>query len=261
MDASELWQRIRREAATEAASTPQLAHHLNQRVLRHATLAAALADLLANQLLRFDPALDAFEVEFLVLIHNSAIDEAAAADISKIASSNPACPNPLSAFLSFRGVQAVQLHRIAHQYWGQGRTTLAVLLQNWGAQIYGVDIHPAARLGRGLFVDHAIGLVVGETAVIEDNVAIWHGVTLGSTFAESGDRHPKIRRGATIAAGATILGNIEIGAGAVIAAGSVVLRSIPAGMLAAGAPARVVKPAAGAYAAISLQPPAVLEAP
>jgi serine O-acetyltransferase len=171
--------------------------------------------------------------------------------VHKIASSNPACPNALTAFLSFRGIHAVQSHRIAHAHWLAGEKTFAVLLQNWCAKSYNVDIHPAARIGKGLFVDHAMGIVIGETAVVEDEVSMWHGVTLGSTFAEAGDRHPKVRRGATLAAHAIILGNIEIGEGAVIAAGSVVRTSIPAGMVAAGVPAKVIKAVSGNYAAIT----------
>ncbi|WP_384423577.1 serine O-acetyltransferase, partial [Streptomyces sp. NPDC059071] len=148
-------------------------------------------------------------------------------------------------------ILAIQLHRVAHAYWVDGERTFAVLLQNWCARIYNVDIHPAARIGKGLFVDHAMGIVIGETAVVEDDVSIWHGVTLGSTFAEAGDRHPKVRRGATLAAHALILGNIEIGENAVVAAGSVVRQSIPANMVAAGVPAKVIKPVSASYAAIT----------
>jgi serine O-acetyltransferase len=131
---------------------------------------------------------------------------------------------------------------VAHAHWKAGRQTLAVLIQNWAAKLYGVDIHPAAQLGKGLFIDHALGVVIGETAVIEDDVCMLHGVTLGSTLKESGSRHPKVRRGATIGAQATILGNIEIGAGAMVAAGSVVRRPVPPGMIVAGVPARTIGP-------------------
>ncbi|SMG02989.1 Serine acetyltransferase [Burkholderia singularis] len=210
-----------------------------------------MAARLASELTIMDSSLPDFSTEFERTITSAGIGESAAADIHKIASANPACPNALSAFLSFRGILAIQLHRVAHAYWMGGERTFAVLLQNWGAKIYNVDVHPAARIGKGLFVDHAMGIVIGETAVVEDDVSIWHGVTLGSTFSEAGDRHPKVRRGATLAAHALVLGNIEIGENAVIAAGSVVRQSIPANMVAAGIPAKVIKPVAANYAAIT----------
>ncbi|RQS66517.1 serine acetyltransferase [Burkholderia sp. Bp8963] len=246
-----VWRTILLEAEREATARPAMRAYYRKTVLRHESLCQALATLLASELVTMDSSLPDFSAEFERTIASAAISEQAAADIHKIASANPACPNALSAFLAFRGILAVQLHRIAHAYWGNGERTFAVLLQNWGARIYNVDIHPAARIGKGLFVDHAMGIVIGETAVIEDDVSIWHGVTLGSTFSESGDRHPKVRRGATLAAHALILGNIEIGENAVIAAGSVVRQSIPANMVAAGVPAKVIKPVAATYAAIA----------
>lgn len=251
IEAQELWETVRTEAAREATLRPMLRRYFDAAVLKHETLGEAFASLLAAELMRVDRALPDFAEEFSVLTRQRALEVGAAADIGRISSSNPACPNALTAFLSFRGVHAIQFHRIAHAYWAAGEKTFAVLLQNWCAKSYNVDIHPAARIGKGLFVDHAMGIVIGETAVVEDGVSIWHGVTLGSTFAEAGDRHPKVRRGATLAANATILGNIEIGEGAVIAAGSLVRTSIPAGMIAAGVPAKVIKPVSGTYAAIT----------
>lgn len=247
----ELWETVRAEAEREAQLRPMLRRYFDAAVLNHATLGDASASLLAAELVRSDGTLPDFTEEFSAVSRQRGLDVGAAADIARISSSNPACPNALTAFLSFRGVHAVQFHRIAHAYWTEGEKTFAVLLQNWCAKSYNVDIHPAARIGKGLFVDHAMGIVIGETAVVEDDVSIWHGVTLGSTFAEAGDRHPKVRRGATLAANATILGNIEIGEGAVIAAGSLVRMSIPAGMIAAGVPAKVIKPVSGTYAAIT----------
>lgn len=251
IDHKTVWQAIRTEAEQEITARAALRKYFDARVLSHETFAQALARLFADELMNMDKSLPDFSGEFEQTIVQNGIEASAAADTYKIASANPACPNALAAILSFRGVQAVQLHRIAHAYWTAGETTFAVLLQNWGAKLYNVDIHPAARIGKGLFVDHAMGIVVGETAVIEDEVSIWHGVTLGSTFAEAGDRHPKVRRGATLAANATILGNIEIGENAVIAAGSVVRQSIPANMVAAGVPAKVIKAVAASYAAIT----------
>lgn len=249
---ADVWQTIRKDAECEVNARPAMHGYYERRVLSHDTLGQALAVLLADELSGMDKTLPDFSVEFETTIREQSVAESAAADIHKMASANPACPNALSAFLSFRGIQAIQLHRIAHTYWVAGEKTFAVLLQNWCAKQFNVDIHPAARIGKGLFVDHAMGIVIGETAVLEDEVSIWHGVTLGSTsFSESGDRHPKVRRGATLAAHATILGNIEIGENAVIAAGSVVRHSIPANMVAAGVPAKVIKSAASSYAAIT----------
>jgi serine O-acetyltransferase len=251
IDPATLWQTIRAEAEHEAQARPALQRYFDAYVLRHETFGEAFAALLAADLMRMDATLPDMAGEFSVVIKQTGSDASAAADVHKIASSNPACPNALTAFLSFRGIHAIQSHRIAHAHWLAGEKTFAVLLQNWCAKSYNVDIHPAARIGKGLFVDHAMGIVIGETAVVEDEVSMWHGVTLGSTFAEAGDRHPKVRRGATLAAHAIILGNIEIGEGAVIAAGSVVRTSIPAGMVAAGVPAKVIKAVSGTYAAIT----------
>jgi len=251
IDPTTLWQIIRAEAAHEAQARPAMQRYLDACVLRHEAFGEAFAALLAAELMRSDATLPDMAGEFSAVMKQTGSDASAAADVHKIASSNPACPNALTAFLSFRGIHAVQSHRIAHAHWLAGEKTFAVLLQNWCAKSYNVDIHPAARIGKGLFVDHAMGIVIGETAVVEDEVSMWHGVTLGSTFAEAGDRHPKVRRGATLAAHAIILGNIEIGEGAVIAAGSVVRTSIPAGMVAAGVPAKVIKTVSGNYAAIT----------
>ncbi|WP_096030791.1 serine O-acetyltransferase EpsC [Burkholderia singularis] len=246
-----VWRTILLEAEREATARPTMRPYYQKAVLRHESLDQALAALLAFELTIMDSSLPDFSTEFEQSITSTGIGKNAAEDIRKIASANPACPNALSALLSFRGILAIQLHRVAHAYWMRDERTFAVLLQNWGAKIYNVDIHPAARIGKGLFVDHAMGIVIGETAVVEDDVSIWHGVTLGSTFSEAGDRHPKVRRGATLAAHALVLGNIEIGENAVIAAGSVVRQSIPANMVAAGIPAKVIKPVAATYAAIT----------
>jgi serine O-acetyltransferase len=246
-----LWQEIREQANQEVRARPAMQRYFETYVLQHEALGTALAALIGAEVSRSDSTLPDFAGEFATVIAQNGIVPSAAADVHKIASSNPACPNALTAFLSFRGIHAIQFHRIAHAYWQAGEKTFAALLQNWCAKSYNVDIHPAASIGKGLFVDHAMGLVIGETAVVDDDVSIWHGVTLGSTFSEAGDRHPKIRRGATLAAHAIILGNIEVGEGAVVAAGSVVRTSIPAGMLAAGVPAKVIKAVSGTYAAIT----------
>src|SRR5262249_23986768 len=135
-----------------------------------------------------------------------AIGRAIRADLDAVRDRDPASRGFLAPFLYFKGFQALQAHRVAHWLWNQGRQVLAVHLQNRISEIFGVDIHPAARIGSGVLLDHATGIVIGETAVVEDDVSILHGVTLGGTGKESGDRHPKIRRGVLIGAGASILG-------------------------------------------------------
>lgn len=170
-----------------------------------------------------------------------AVAAAAAADLRACHERNPACPSILSAFLHFKGFQALQAYRVAHALWQRGEAHLATAVQARASEVYGVDIHPGARIGCGILLDHATGVVIGETAVVEDDVCLWHGVSLGSTFNEAGDRHPKIRRGVVIGAGALVLGNIEVAAGAVVAAGSVVLAPVPPGVTVAGIPARIVR--------------------
>jgi serine O-acetyltransferase len=161
-------------------------------------------------------------------------------DIQAVYDRDPACTRFMEPVLYFKGFQAIQTHRLAHWLWNQGRRDFALYLQSRASSIFQTDINPAARIGKGLFLDHATGLVVGETAVIGDNVSILHGVTLGGTGKEGADRHPKIRSGVLIGAGAKILGNIEIGHCARIAAGSVVLKSVPHNTTVAGVPAKVI---------------------
>jgi serine O-acetyltransferase len=153
---------------------------------------------------------------------------------------DPACKGYVQPFLFFKGFQSLQTQRIAHWLWGQGRETMAFYLQSRMSEIFQVDIHPATRIGSGVFIDHGTGIVIGETAVIGDDVSLLQGVTLGGTGAERGDRHPKIGRGVLLGAGAKVLGNIQIGDFAKVASGSVVLKPVPAHCTAAGVPARLV---------------------
>ena len=170
---------------------------------------------------------------------------AAEADLLAVAERDPATKGPLQPFLYFKGFQALQGHRVSHWLWKQGRETLAFHFQSRMSELFQVDIHPAARLGRGLFLDHGTGVVIGETATVGDEVSMLHAVTLGGTGAERGDRHPKIGRGVLLGAGAKVLGNIQIGDYAKIASGSVVLKPVPAHCTAAGVPARIVNCPAG----------------
>lgn len=167
------------------------------------------------------------------------------ADIRAITERDPAATRFSEPLLYFKGFHALQTHRVAHWLWSEGRRELALFLQSRASEVFGVDIHPAARIGKGILVDHATGVVVGETAVVEDNVSILHEVTLGGTGKDCGDRHPKVRHGVLIGAGAKILGNVEVGEGAKIGAGSVVLEDVPAHATVAGVPAKVVGIAEG----------------
>jgi serine O-acetyltransferase len=168
------------------------------------------------------------------------IIHAAEIDIKATRERDPACNSYSTPFLFYKGFQALQVYRIAHWLWSEQRHTLAFFLQNQMTNIFAVDIHPAATIGCGVMFDHATGLVIGETAVVEDDVSILHGVTLGGTGKDSGDRHPKVRRGVLIGANASIIGNIEIGEGAKVGAGSVVMKSVPPHVTVAGVPAVVV---------------------
>ena len=236
-----VWTRIREAAQAAAAAEPVLAGTLHATILSQPKFEAALSYHLARltdttevpaALIRqtFDEALSA----------DPSIALAARADIVAFSERDPACTSPLDPLLWFKGYHALQTSRVAHWLWRQGRKTLAHFLQSRASALFGVDIHPGARIGKGIFIDHGTGVVIGETAVVEDGVSMLHGVTLGGTGKERGDRHPKVRRGVLLGAGAKVLGNIEIGACAKIAAGSVVLAPVPAGCTAAGVPARII---------------------
>lgn len=237
----EIWDALFAQAKELQATTPLLGKTLDQLILAQPSFDAALAATLAQAIEASAPeAIQLFGEFKAVLERTPEISEFAALDLEKLNAVNPACPDLLTGFLSFRGFQALQVYRITHALWVERKHQLAAMIQNWSAIQYGIDIHPAARIGKQVFIDHGMGLVVGSTAVIEDDVNIWHGVTLGSTLTQAGDRHPKIRKGATVCAGATILGNIEVGPGALVAASSVVLKSVGARKVVAGIPAKEI---------------------
>ncbi len=236
-----VWGRIREAAAAIAAAEPVLAGTLHATILSQPKFENALSYHLARltgttevpaALIRqtFDEALTA----------DQGIGLAARADIMAVAERDPACTSHLDPLLWFKGYHALQTYRVAHWLWRQGRQALAHYLQSRASALFALDIHPGAVIGKGIFIDHGTGVVIGETAVVEDGVSMLHGVTLGGTGKERGDRHPKVRRGVLLGAGAKVLGNIEIGACAKIAAGSVVLDPVPAGCTAAGVPARII---------------------
>jgi serine O-acetyltransferase len=237
-----VWQRVREEAIEVSQREPLLQRRMQQLVLRHAAPAAILAAVLARRIASED--LPEATLENLmkdVLATDELALQYAAADLAAVKDRDPACPDHLHVVLNLKGFQALQVHRIAHALWRVGRTELAFALANQASLVFAVDIHPAARIGSGVMLDHGTGIVIGETSVVEDNVSILQNVTLGGTGKEHGDRHPKIRSGVMIGAGAKILGNIEIGTMSKIAAGSVVLQPVPPHCTVAGVPARVVR--------------------
>ena len=242
-----VWAALRNEATRVAQTEPDLASLVNAVVLRHASLAGALSYQLARKL--GDQELRAMSVREIceeAFEANPAIVAAAEADLLAVFERDPACKGYLQPFLFFKGFLAIQTYRVAHALWLAGRETPAFYLQSRTSELFQVDIHPAAVLGQGLFFDHGTGIVIGETAVIGDDVSMLHGVTLGGTGAERGDRHPKSGKGVLLGAGAKVLGNIQIGDYAKIASGSVVLKPVPAGCTAAGVPARLVNCPTGA---------------
>jgi serine O-acetyltransferase len=236
-----VWQRICEETRVQAAAEPVLASYLHATILNHAKLEHALSFHLANQL--DSPAASAMllrEVMEEAFRDDSCLRKTVRADLLAVLERDSACHELYIPFLYFKGFQALQTHRVAHWLWNRGRHSLALFFQNRMSSEFGVDIHPAARLGHGLMLDHATGLVIGETAVVGNNVSILQSVTLGGTGKEDGDRHPKIGNGVLISAGAKILGNIRVGDGAKVGAGSVVLEEVPPHTTVAGVPAKIV---------------------
>jgi serine O-acetyltransferase len=236
-----VWQRVREEAEDILRAEPDLASLVITGILNHPTLEEAIAHRVASRLSHDAVGADTIEQAFAVaLAADPSVAVAMRADIMAVADRDPACTRYIEPVLFFKGFHALQTHRLAHWLWHHERRNLALYLQSRSSDVFQTDIHPEARVGKGVFLDHATGLVVGSTAVIEDNVSILQGVTLGGTGKESGDRHPKIRHGVLIGAGAKILGNIEVGHCAKVAAGSVVLQSVPACKTVAGVPARII---------------------
>lgn len=236
-----VWQLIRDDVTREVEREPILASFLHVTILNHDSLEDALSFHLASKL--GGPSLPDMlvrEVYDEAFAASPEIGEAIRADLCAIRERDPATKNCSHPFLHYKGFHALQSYRVAHWLWEQQRTSLALFLQNRISQVFAVDIHPAARIGRGVLIDHGTSVVIGETAVVENDVSMLHEVTLGGTGKECGDRHPKVREGVLIGAGAKILGNVEIGAGAKIGAGSVVLEAVPPHCTVAGVPARIV---------------------
>src|SRR6202166_4285670 len=236
-----VWTRIRGEAEDIARREPELATFIYENILHHDTLAAAVIHRVSERLGNADVSGDLIRQAFGdALDDEPALGEVFRADIVATVDRDPATLRFVEPALYYKGFHAIQTHRLAHWLWGKGRRDFSLYLQSRCSAVFQCDIHPAARIGRGVFLDHATGLVIGETAVIEDDVSMLHDVTLGGTGKQADDRHPKIRYGVMIGAGAKILGNIEVGHCARIAAGSVVLKSVPNNVTVAGVPAKVV---------------------
>lgn len=236
-----LWTSVRDRAAERAAAEPLLASFLYSTILNHDSLQDAVSYHLASKLSSDTlPAMQLRQIMQSAMTDNPEIVECICADIVAVRERDPAVNCTLVPLLFMKGVHALAAWRFANWLWHQNRELMAVFLQNRISEMFTVDIHPAARIGRGIFIDHATSVIIGETAVIEDDVSMLHEVTLGGTGKTSGDRHPKVRKGVLIGAGAKILGNVEIGAGAKIGAGSVVLHDIPPHCTAAGVPAVIV---------------------
>lgn len=236
-----VWETIRQETQKEVENEPALASFLHATILNHDALEGALSFHLANKL--GSPAISALQAREIIedsLVNDCGIGKAVRADIKAVYDRDSACNSYLLPFLYFKGFHALQAYRVAHCLWTHNRRSLAYFLQSHISLTFGVDIHPAATIGKGIMLDHATGIVIGETTIIEDDVSIMQAVTLGGTGKEAGDRHPKIRHGVLISAGAKILGNIEIGAGAKIGAGSVVLKPVAPHTTVVGVPAEPV---------------------
>ena len=236
-----IWLDIREEAEALAHCEPMLASFFHATILKHHNLGGALSYILANKLSNpIMPAIALKESSEEAYHADPQIIVSAACDINAVRTRDPAVDKWSTPLVELRGFHALQSYRVTHYLWQQGRQALAIYLQNEISVAFDVDIHPAARIGCGIMLDHATGIVVGETSVIENDVSILQGVTLGGTGKEHGDRHPKIREGVMIGAGAKILGNIEIGRYSKIGANSVVLQPVPEYATAAGVPARII---------------------
>lgn len=236
-----IWEQLQQEARELIGREPLMASYVYACVLNHKSLSSALSYLLAHKLANY--VMSAVAIRELIdtaFRESPGIVDYAACDIQAVRDRDAATSAFLPVILYLKGYQSIQVHRVAHFLWNKGRRDLALYLQSRNSEVFGVDIHPACVMGKGIMFDHATGIVIGETTVIEDDVSIMQSVTLGGTGNEQGDRHPKIRSGVLISAGAKVLGNIEIGRSAKVGAGSVVLRDVPAHTTVVGVPAHQI---------------------
>ena len=237
----ELWQQLRRDAEQVIQQEPLLASYVYACILNHDSLASALSFILANKLSDdVMPVVTVRELFDSAFESSPEIIEFAVCDIKAVYDRDAAICSYLPVILYLKGFQSIQVHRLAHYLWKNSRQELALFIQSRNSEVFSVDIHPGCMMGRGIMFDHATGIVIGETSVIEDNVSILQQVTLGGTGNEQGDRHPKIKSGVLISAGAKVLGNIVVGEGAKVGAGSVVLNDVDPHTTVVGVPARLV---------------------
>lgn len=237
----DFWKQVHLQAQTVAQDEPFLKNFLQDQIQDHSTLCQALAHQLSLKLDHHS--IQADEIKKLLadaFQRSDALLWAACEDMAAYVDRDPACQYHLEPFLYFKGFHALQVYRASHVYWRRGQKMTAKLLQSLAAQSFSVDIHPAARIGSGILIDHATNFVVGETAKIGNNVSILHGVTLGGTGKDTGDRHPKVGHGVLLSAHAQLIGNIKIGNNAKIGAGAVVLTDVPNQTTYAGIPAKRV---------------------
>ncbi len=241
MPVDPVWDRITEEAERAVRKEPLMGGLVHACILHHKSLAKALSYRISAKLCSNEMSMMVLrEIVDEAYANEPALVEAARADLMAVFERDPACHRLLQPILYFKGYQAMQAYRVAHWLWRKERYDLAYFLQMRISEIFGVDIHPAARIGKGIMIDHAHSIVIGETAVVGDNVSMLHSVTLGGTGKEEQDRHPKIGDGVLIGAGAKVLGNITVGHCSRIAAGSVVLEDVPPCKTVAGIPARIV---------------------
>ncbi|MCL7026757.1 hypothetical protein MKW94_021424 [Papaver nudicaule] len=237
----EIWLRIREEARCDVEKEPILSEYYLRSILSHGSLESSLANQIAMKLSSSSLQSNVLcEIILGIFNEDQEIRNSIRSDLSAAKERDPACISYVHCILNFKGFLAIQTHRIAQKLWSQDRKILALLIQNRVSEVFGVDIHPGAKIGHGILLDHATGVVIGETAVVGNNVSILHNVTLGGTGNVCGDRHPKVGDGVLIGACTSILGNVKIGEGAKIGAGSVVIKDVPARTTAVGNPARLI---------------------
>lgn len=235
------WELLKKEAKLVAEKEPMLSSYIHACIINHHNFESSLSFILSNKLSDdVMPAIVLREIFEEAYLLNPVMVDSAIIDIQAVVNRDPAVTSFLTVLIHFKGFHALQIHRLANYLWHNDRTDLSLFIQSRNSIASGVDIHPAATIGKGVMLDHATGIVIGETTVIEDNVSILQNVTLGGTGNEKGDRHPKIRQGVMIGSGAKILGNIEIGEGSKVGAGSVVLSNVPRCVTVVGVPAKIV---------------------
>ncbi|KAJ4795767.1 Serine acetyltransferase [Rhynchospora pubera] len=255
MPIDETWEQIKEEAQSDIVNEPILRNYYCDLISFRPSLESALAAHLASKLSIPDiiPQDTLERLLYDALTSDPELGCAVRADLCAVRDRDPACEKMVHCFLYYKGFLALQVHRVAHWLWTyRGRRAAALLLQSRSSEVFAVDIHPGARIGKGILLDHATGVVIGETAVIGNDVSMLHGVTLGGTGKEAGDRHPKVGDGVLIGAGANVLGNVTIGDGAKIGAGAVVLKPVPDGATAVGSPAKVLEGKKSSLPAVSM---------